>query len=152
MLWLRHVDDHKAPAVERIHLGYCKNIMKLKSSTCNVMMCYELGIVISSVKIEEQTEKLMKSKRKSKHTRDYKKVYIADELTIEARIQLANMMTVLAGNGREKYFVSVNGKIQNRGNNTRGKEPDNPKEEIGYHSMEDIVIVEVVQVHADIRN
>ncbi|XP_076100737.1 uncharacterized protein LOC143069817, partial [Mytilus galloprovincialis] len=34
---------HKAPAIERIHLGYCKNIMKVKSSTSNVMVYYELG-------------------------------------------------------------------------------------------------------------
>ena len=34
---------HKAPAVERIHLNYCKNILKVKSTTNNVMVYYELG-------------------------------------------------------------------------------------------------------------
>ena len=33
----------KAPARERIHLNYCKNILNVKSSTSNVMVYYELG-------------------------------------------------------------------------------------------------------------
>ncbi|VDI58181.1 Hypothetical predicted protein [Mytilus galloprovincialis] len=61
----------------------------------------------------------MKSKIKLKYSRDYQKVYIENELTSEARVQLSNMMTVLNG------IVVVNGKIQKRANNTRGREYDN---------------------------
>ncbi|CAG2195952.1 unnamed protein product [Mytilus edulis] len=83
------------------------------------------GLVIASVENEEQKEKLMKSKIKLKYSRDYQKVYIENELTSEARVQLSNMMTVLNGIGREKDFVVVNGKIQKRANNTRCREYDN---------------------------
>ncbi|CAG2228057.1 unnamed protein product [Mytilus edulis] len=83
------------------------------------------GLVIASVENEEQKEKLMKSKIKLKYSRDYQKVYIENELTSEARVQLSNMMTVLNGIGREKDFVVVNGKIQKRANNMRGGEYDN---------------------------
>ncbi|CAC5416100.1 unnamed protein product [Mytilus coruscus] len=41
------------------------------------------GRVIASVENEEQKEKLMKSKRKLKYSRDYQKVYIENELTSE---------------------------------------------------------------------
>ncbi|CAG2234439.1 unnamed protein product [Mytilus edulis] len=83
------------------------------------------GLVIASVENEEQKKKLMKSKIKLKYSRDYQKVYIENELTSEARVQLSNMMTVLNGIGREKDFVVVNGKIQKRANNMRGGEYDN---------------------------
>ena len=34
---------YKAPAIERVHLHYCKNILHVKTSTNNVMVYYELG-------------------------------------------------------------------------------------------------------------
>ena len=36
-------DAHKAPVIERAHLNYCKNILRVKSSTKNVMVYHELG-------------------------------------------------------------------------------------------------------------
>ena len=34
---------HKAPAIERVHMNYCKNILGVKLSTNNVMIYQELG-------------------------------------------------------------------------------------------------------------
>ena len=76
------------------------------------------GIVIASVETKEQKEKLMKNKKRLRQTRDYRKVYIEDELSHEARTHKSNMATLL----REKDLVFANGKIQKRGQASRRDE------------------------------
>ena len=72
-------------------------------------------VITAEVETKEQKEKVLKNKMNLRNTRNYRKVYIEDVLSKEARTNQANMRTLLKELGRDRDLVVRNGKLQKRG-------------------------------------
>ncbi|KAK3109159.1 hypothetical protein FSP39_024218 [Pinctada imbricata] len=79
------------------------------------------GIVKVTFETKEQKEKVLKEKQKLKQSKEYRNVYIEEELTREQLNADSNMRTILKEIGKDKTYCVKNGQIKRRLNNGQSR-------------------------------